>query len=62
MFSRNDDPARIKIDHTIPMRVKRKKYTYIQPLEQGGGVEVLYEELYCAAKHKKPLAEKAPRL
>jgi hypothetical protein len=46
-----EDPARISVEPFL-MRVKKKRYDYIQPLEQGGKTVVMYEELYCAAKKK----------
>ena len=46
------DPARIDINLDVPMRVRKRKITYILPIEQGGGTEIYYIEEFAAAKKK----------
>ena len=44
------DPARIDINLDVPMCVRKRKITYIIPIEQGGGTEVFYIEEFAAVK------------
>jgi hypothetical protein len=44
------DPARIDIHLDVPMRVRKRKITYILPIEQGGGTEICFIEELAAAK------------
>ena len=46
------DPARIDINLDVPMCIRKRKITYILPIEQGGGTEVFYIEEFAAAKKK----------
>ena len=46
------DPARIDINLDVPMRIRKRKITYILPIEQGGGTEVCYIEELAAVKKK----------
>jgi hypothetical protein len=46
------DPARIDIHLDVPIRVRKRKITYILPIEQGGGTEVCFIEELAAVKKK----------
>ena len=51
-LKKTNDPARIDINLDVPMCVRKRKITYILPIEQGGGTEVFYIEEFAAAKKK----------